>query len=338
LTKKQIHIKFQNGLTFETFIKEVFEVNNLTDKFDFIESKKPEYIVFGPYGNDIPPKGDYIRIGYYCENIIPDLTICEWAFGIPLESEINHPKYSKIQWHNIYPNKLVKKSQDIDEILNKKRKFCSYIYFNSAPYREQFFQQLSKYKKVDAPGRSMNNMIWQGNNVGSTKWDVKRKFLEDYKFSISFENYTYPGYQTEKLYDPMLSNSIPIYCGDMNVDEIFNNNSFINVPDYLNMNYGHFVKVLERISQPNFVDIRPGHFKNPINRMSRKLKLLGRALKMDLQYKKFDFSPVIDQIIKIDQDPELYAKYLKEPWFKDNSIPEKSLSTEIWSKIFNKDN
>lgn len=335
MIKKQIRIKFQNGLTFKSFIEEVFEVNGVTDRFEFIDSKNPEYVIFGPYGNDIPPKGDYVRIGYYCENITPDLSICEWAFGIPLESEINHPKYSKIQWHNVNPNKLVKNSSSIDEILNKKKKFCNFIYFNSIPYREEFFKQLSKYKKVDAPGKSMNNMIWPENRIGSSKWEVKRKFLENYKFTISFENYAYPGYQTEKLYDAMLSHSIPIYCGDIHVDDIFNSKSFINVPDYLNINYGQFVKSLEKISQPNFVDIRPAYFKTPINRISRKLKLMGRSYKMSHQYKKFDFSPVIDQIIKVDQDLDLYLEYMKEPWFKGNSIPENSLSTERWSKIFN---
>jgi len=39
-----------------------------------------------------PHPGNYIRIGYFCENIIPDLSICEWAFGVMPEDKFNSPE------------------------------------------------------------------------------------------------------------------------------------------------------------------------------------------------------------------------------------------------------
>ena len=128
MPKPIIKIRFQNGLTLEGFKKEVFDIYDLTAIYQFEESSDPDFIVFGPYGNDVPPKGDYIRIGYFCENIKPDLSICEWAFGIPLEKDINRPNYSHIQWHGLNPQLLVKAPDyNADKILASKTKFCNFI-------------------------------------------------------------------------------------------------------------------------------------------------------------------------------------------------------------------
>jgi hypothetical protein len=93
MKKKAIKIKFQNGLGFDA-VSQI--LTDLSAEFEFINSNDPDFIVFGPYGNDIPLKGNYQRIAYYCECITPDMTICDWAFGVPREEEINHPKYHRI--------------------------------------------------------------------------------------------------------------------------------------------------------------------------------------------------------------------------------------------------
>ena len=50
------------------------------------------------------------------------------------------------------------------------------------------------------------------------------------------------GYTTEKIYEPMMALSIPIYWGNSEVYKDFNTNSFINWNDY-----GSDEKVVERI-------------------------------------------------------------------------------------------
>ncbi|KQC02424.1 glycosyltransferase family 10 domain-containing protein [Pedobacter sp. Hv1] len=332
---KQIKLKCQNGLTFEHTLADV--LIDLTDKFEFIESENPDFIIFGPYGNDIPKSGNYVRIGYFCENIYPDLSICDYAFGIPSESEINDPKYRRIQWHGINPKKLIKNltDNDIDQILNSKSKFCNFLYSNRVPYREEFFKQLSKYKKVDAPGKSMNNMPSIDELFKGDMWERKRQFIAPYKFTIAFENYVYPGYQTEKLYDAMQSYSLPIYCGDPNISEIFNINSFVNVPDYISASAGPILKVLENTAQQNFKDYRPSFHQSFLRKIIRRLKANGRELKMKIQFNKLDFSQLIDRIIEIDQDENLYIQYLKQPWFNNNGVPINSKLDNRWSDIFN---
>ncbi|ASU36791.1 glycosyltransferase family 10 domain-containing protein [Mucilaginibacter xinganensis] len=330
--KKKIKIKFQNGILYHTGIYDILNV--VADKFDFVESEDADYIFFGPYGNDVPPPGPYVRIGYFCENITPDLESCEWAFGIPSEQEVNSAKYKRIQWHNLNPEDLVKKDWDVERILASKTRFCNFFYSAPVPYREEFFRQLSKYKKVDAPGKSMNNMPSVDKVYKGDKWAVKHQFLSQYKFTIAFENYVYPGYQTEKLYDAMLCRSLPVYCGDPNVSEIFNTQSFLFANDFIRTNDTSLVKFLENASQLNFTDIRPLYYKSPKQRLQRKFKSIGKNLKMKLQFNKLDFSPLIDQIILLDKDPDKYMDYLKQPWFNKNTPPANVSLRARWITIF----
>ena len=333
--KKIIKIKYLNGINEKSALTEILNV--VKDFYDFEVSDHPDFIIFGPYGKDIPPKGNYIRVGYFCENISPDLTCCEWAFGIPREEEINHFNYKRIQWHGLNPEVLIKNIDDneIDRIFETKTKFCNFLYSHKVPYREEFFKQLSKYKKIDAPGKSMNNMPSIDQICKGNIWERKRQFLKNYKFTIAFENYVYPGYQTEKLYDAMQCNSIPIYCGDPFIDEVFNTKSFINAKDFLTQNKNIAVSFLEKYAQLDFIDILPQYYKSPQNRIQRKLKDWGKKLKMSLQYQKLDFCPLIDEIIKIDSDPELYKAMLKKSWFIKNQAPEHLSTARQWEKIFN---
>ncbi|AMR31822.1 hypothetical protein A0256_10515 [Mucilaginibacter sp. PAMC 26640] len=330
--KQQVKIRFQNGMSKEWALKEI--LNIVLDKFEFIESDQPDFIFFAPYGNDVPAPGPYTRIGYFCENITPDLEACDWAFGIPLETEINNPKYRRIQWHNLDPQELVKVDWDAGKILESKTKFCNFFYSHPVPYREEFFRQLSKYKRVDAPGKSMNNMrpveeIYQGD-----KWAVKHQFLSEYKFTIAFENNVYPGYQTEKLYDAMLCKSLPIYCGDPNVGEIFNTESFLNAADYIKPASSPVVEFLERRSQFNFRDIRPQFYRSPTDRIQRKLKATGKSLKLKLQFKGLNFSDLVDQVIALDKDQDKYIACLQQPWFNNNTPPENASLRNRWIEIF----
>jgi len=304
--------------------------------YQFEESAEPDFIIFGPYGNDIPVKGNYIRIGYFCENIIPDFSICEWAFGVSREEEIKKPNYKRIQWHGINPWRLVKANDiDYEKIAASKTKFCNFLYSKRIPHRESFFTQLSKYKKVDAPGNSMNNMPGVDNLYNGDKWEIKKQFLSAYKFTIAFENDIFPGYQTEKLYDAMMAGSIPIYFGDPFVSEIFNTKSFINADEYLSQKNRQLSQKLGKLGQMDFEDIRPAFLKSPVNKVKRKIKSHLRDLKTILQFSKMDFGPVIEQIIALDTQPDLYRQYLAQPWFNNNTIPENSLSVKRWIEIFN---
>ncbi|MGV8879815.1 MAG: glycosyltransferase family 10 domain-containing protein [Sphingobacteriaceae bacterium] len=331
---RKIKIKFINGIDAETAKKDI--LNELLEQIEFIESDHPDFILFGPYGNDIPPQGNYIRIGYFCENMLPDLSICEWAFGIPEEREINSEKYKRIQWHGIEPTALIKPPDyDVEKIIKSKKHFCNFFYSHSVPYREAFFKQLSKYKKVDAPGKSMNNMPGIDHLYSGNRWEIKRQFLSDYKFTIAFENDIYPGYQTEKLYDAMQANSLPVYCGDPHIQKIFNTKSFLNLSDYSVEQNSSALKWLETNCQMDFEDIRPAFLHSPKQRFKRFIKRKGREHKTNRMFSRQDFSNLIDRVIELDKNPDLYAQYLRQPWLNNNAPSPDASSKSHWIKIFN---
>lgn len=89
------------------------------------------------------------------------------------------------------------------------------------------FKINSKYKQVDSGGKYLNN-------VGDIGWGIQNKlnFIKDYKFVMSFENDQYLGYTTEKIMEPMCVGSIPIYYGSPLIHEEFNNESFITVKSF----------------------------------------------------------------------------------------------------------
>jgi hypothetical protein len=83
--------------------------------------------------------------------------------------------------------------------------------------------------KVDCGGPLLNNI---GYNVVS-----KCGFLKNYYFNICPENSYAKGYCSEKIYQALLSNCIPIYWGDLSCDKhIVNTNKILHIhKDYSNL-------------------------------------------------------------------------------------------------------
>jgi alpha(1,3/1,4) fucosyltransferase len=64
---------------------------------------------------------------------------------------------------------------------------------------------------------------------------TKREVMRQYKFSICYENASYPGWLTEKMLDAMFAGSVPIYLGDPEVTKFVPKEAFIDkreFPDY----------------------------------------------------------------------------------------------------------
>ena len=118
------------------------------------------------------------------------------------------------------------------------RKFCNFIYNNDSngfgtEFRNRFAQILSKYKPIDCPGKVLNNMKTGLLDRFDCDWrKSKVEYLREYKFTISFENTSYPGYTTEKVLHPLIAHSVPIYWGDPLVEDVINKNAIINCNGY----------------------------------------------------------------------------------------------------------
>lgn len=230
--------------------------NLLKEEFDVEISSNPDYLFFSLFGNQ-HQNYKCVKIFYTGENIAPPLGYCQYSFSFDY---LNDNRNYRLPHYLLYDGYYELVRPKVIEESMSNRKFCNFVASNGdCQERNQFVQQLSKYKKVDCGGRWMNN-------IGGPVSD-KRKFQSEYKFSIAFENNAYrpqhPGYTTEKIMEPMTVNSVPIYWGNPNIDLEFNTKSFINFYDFKSesdmMDYiidldNDNDKYLEMLKQPWFID------------------------------------------------------------------------------------
>ncbi|MDE6886408.1 MAG: hypothetical protein K2P17_05175 [Helicobacteraceae bacterium] len=92
----------------------------------------------------------------------------------------------------------------------------------------------------------------------------KHKWLQHYKFNICFENASYNGYLTEKLFDAFAAGCIPIYWGDtslildsadssVNVESKNIESNFLLKPDY-QINPKAFINIHKFASLEDAID------------------------------------------------------------------------------------
>lgn len=234
MTRKKINIKIKISWFRDKNPENFFKfMPYLTSKYKFVSQGSPDFVLYNQSYRD----GPYKKIFYTSENVSPDMSTCDWALTF------KYNKFVKSNRHLRLPNyvrlgagsDLIKgKEYNPQAILTQKSMFCAFVHGHNVRLRNMFCKELSKYKKVNAPGRSCNNMhgltAWcRQNKMGKlTKYEEKIAFFKQHKFVISFENAKSPGYTTEKIYHAMLGNAIPIYWGNPLINNDFNTKSFVN--------------------------------------------------------------------------------------------------------------
>lgn len=203
---------------------------------EVLESDDPDFLFYSVFGYE-HLKYDCVRIQWIGENLRPDFNICDYAIGFDY-IEFGD-RYIRIPLYYFYLEdyeKAIHKHLDVSMQGASDKKFCNFVYSNGAasPERENFFNMLSEYKRVDSGGKYINNI---GEPVKS-----KYEFQKQYKFSIAFENSSTDGYVTEKILQAFAAGTIPIYWGNPSVGKDFNERSFINCH-----NYSTFEDVIERV-------------------------------------------------------------------------------------------
>lgn len=164
------------------------------------------------------------KVFFTSENVLPDFDACDHAITFShLPEDPRHYRLPQYVFYVDDPRRLLKGPDfDAQASLRAKSKFCNFVVSNPrCPQRNLFFRQLNRRRPVDSGGRHFNNL---GRPVGD-----KMAFVRDYKFSLAFENSASPGYTTEKLVEPMLAGSLPVYWGNPLVALDFNPRSFIDV-------------------------------------------------------------------------------------------------------------
>lgn len=119
------------------------------------------------------------------------------------------------------------------ELLSGKSKFCAFVASNpNNPNRNTAFQILNNWRRVDAAGRLFCNMPRKrsipGGPGGGGGELAKVEFYKQYRFVLTYENGSAPGYTTEKLFHAKVAGAVPIYWGDPFVDRDFDPRGFLN--------------------------------------------------------------------------------------------------------------
>lgn len=217
-----------------------YENNFFTDVinkyFDGYEiSEEPDFLFYSVFGIEHYKFDDCVKIFITEEACSPDFNECDYAIAFDWmqyeDRYLRRPLW--IEERRFYNNYY--KITD-EEALN--RKFCNFVYYNDnsgegTDFRKKFVKRLSEYKRVDCPGKVLNNMT--ANLIGRFDGDWRKSkvdFVKDYKFTIAFENTQYRGYTTEKVLHPFVGRSVPIYWGNPLVEKDINKNAIINCNGY----------------------------------------------------------------------------------------------------------
>ena len=208
-------------------------------------STEPDFLFYSCYGTRFKTHRHCVKIYFTGENVLPNFNDCDYAIGFDyMNFEERYLRYEPVYSYIHYCMELRK---NVDRSLAS-RKFCNFVYLQQNKEEEgtllrcDFCSKLAHYKKVDCPGIILNNMrnaiVPRSGNWIQGKLD----FIKNYKFTIAFENTFSRGYVTEKIMHAFMTNSIPVYCGDPEVQRMFNPKAFVNVRSFKN-----FDEVIEKI-------------------------------------------------------------------------------------------
>lgn len=201
-----------------------------------IDTRNPQLVVYSCFSRNFRRLPENARRLFLClENVHPNFNECDYA--ISCQPMSYGDRYLRIApWE--YGFDLSGINDREPRLAEAKTRFCNFIYSNNkARYvgtreRLDFCKQLMEYKHVDCPGRVLHNMEAPelGGRYSNVRSSSKQSFIKQYKFTIAWENTYGEGYCTEKLIEPLLAGSVPIYKGC--IPECINPKSVINVDDF----------------------------------------------------------------------------------------------------------
>ena len=108
------------------------------------------------------------------------------------------------------------------ETISEKTKFISIVTSNKT-YTKGHRNRIDCAMKIKRYFGSYVDLFGRGFSYFDDKWDV----VSPYRYHISIENSVEKNYLSEKIFDPILAYSLPIYYGCPNISDFF------NLPEYL---------------------------------------------------------------------------------------------------------
>lgn len=221
------------------------------------DDNNPDYLIFGDRHIGIRHKRLTVnckKIFYTGENVRPDYNECSHAMTF---DQVNSPQHYRLplyvidMWGAVIEGwtddffQLISLKHDYEKDYDT-RKFCSFVVTNPQQrLRNDMFHLTNEYKQVDAGGSLFNNI---GYVLPRDKLHSKLDFLNSYRFNLCFENSSFPGYTTEKLFNALQVKTMPVYWGSPTVDRDFNTDAFINAFNFKSLE--DIVKYIKHLDSP----------------------------------------------------------------------------------------
>lgn len=231
------------------FLKVLQLVNS---KIRVVEPQHADVLFYGCFGDK--------HVNYNCkkvwvieEPIIPCHDECDYTISFEPDNLGGKNIHAPIWVWDCHPDWVA-------PVRNTGKYFCSAVFSNHEQTRMQFKEKLSNlYKPVDHYGRSATPL----------HHELKLDTISNYRFNMCFENTVLNGYCTEKLLHAKLAGCVPIYYGDRTGIAEFNQESFLNLLDFENME--HLIETVKELDQDKnkFEQIKneplfPNDYKNDI--------------------------------------------------------------------------
>ena len=143
-------------------------------------------------------------------------------------------------------------ASEVPETFNNGRCAVAIATYRGDPFRQRFVdddgrdidlviarQELilagHKMGLVDVFGRGWPDGIASGESRGGAWYESKLEIMRNYNFNICLENTNFPYYCTEKIWDSIRTNCLPIYYGSGNrIYDDFPKNSFLDYAEFDN--------------------------------------------------------------------------------------------------------
>jgi hypothetical protein len=222
------------GLTRQFFLKALAERYSVT-----VEEAGRDLQISSIFGSESLPKagaGRPLRVWWTGEPREPHSQIFDLYFGFRPTTPLLGSKWHRypfwilaIDWWDKASTSHVERLL-APRVPSERSQFCNFIYSRDASIRAEFFLRLNEVRHVGSFGRVLNN-----EGALPDSWEAKMEVLRQSTFTIAFENTIAPGYVTEKLVQPLLAGSIPIYWGAREALSDFNPDAFIAADNFSNM-------------------------------------------------------------------------------------------------------
>ena len=153
----------------------------------------------------------YTWLDIYRSNVTASIPFLPWMVNANHGSSVSHPHERDLTFLGELPG--VPKERELSVICSAQ---------SATPGHQQRLRFVTALKE-----HFQDRLDWYGNGIQpiSTKWEG----LVPYRYSIAIENHMAINVVTEKLWDPLLAYTLPLYVGAPNARELLHADSFVEL-------------------------------------------------------------------------------------------------------------